>query len=37
MQIQVVAEIRYYTASEAGFRFGTTAGAGGVLEITTRR
>ena len=37
MQISTVEEITYYTASEAGFRFGSIGGAGGVIEVRTRR
>lgn len=37
MQISTVEDVTYYTASEAGFRFGTIGGAGGVLEVRTRR
>ncbi|MBT8402807.1 MAG: hypothetical protein KJP18_03050 [Gemmatimonadetes bacterium] len=37
MQISNVEDITYYTASEAGFRFGSLGGAGGVLEVRTRR
>ena len=37
MQISTVESITYYTASEAGFRFGSLGGAGGVLEVRTRR
>jgi hypothetical protein len=37
MQIATVREVAFYSANEAGFRYGTVAGAGGVIEITTRR
>ena len=37
MQISDVEDVTYYTASEAGFRFGSLGGAGGVIEVRTRR
>lgn len=37
LQIINVVEVTYVTASEAGFRYGTLAGAGGVIDVKTRR
>ena len=37
MQIINVLEVTYVGASEAGFRYGTLGGAGGVIEVKTRR
>ncbi len=37
LQIMNVVEVTFVTASEAGFRYGTLAGAGGVIDVKTRR
>lgn len=37
MQIINVLEVTFVNASEAGFRYGTLAGAGGVIDVKTRR
>jgi hypothetical protein len=37
MQIINVLEVTFVSASEAGFRYGTLAGAGGVIDVKTRR
>ena len=37
MPLTNVLNITYLSASEAAFRFGTVAGSGGTLEISTRR
>lgn len=37
LQIMNVIEVSFVTASEAGFRYGTLAGAGGVIDVKTRR
>ena len=35
--IEAVAEVEYFSPSQAGFKFGTLAGNAGALEVRTRR
>lgn len=37
IQLLNVRDVTFLAASEAGFRYGTIAGAGGVIEVRTRR
>ena len=37
IHVNDIQEVRYYSATEAATRYGTTAGSGGAVVVTTRR